>query len=130
LGPLCLLGALLVVSTAGSATANTQRGAQLDKITIAAIALDPAGPVMYAKDRGFFRRQGIDAEIKIVADGDANGAGPALGPGSVRRPTDGRLAQLGQQRRSQLVAAGALYQPGCASGVFVCRKRIATRDSS
>ena len=64
-----MLVALLVVPAVGSTSATTKRGAQLDKVTIAAIALDPAGPVMYAKDRGFFRQQGIDAEIRIVADG-------------------------------------------------------------
>lgn len=129
LGMLCLLGALLVVSTAGSATANTQRGAQLDKVTIAIIAVDATGQLMYAKDRGFFRKHGIDAEIKIVADGTQTV--PALLSGQAQFtgvPTAG-LAQLKSNNAPvKLVAAGALYRPRLpTSGVFVAPGKRITR---
>ena len=121
MGLLCLLVALVVVPAAGSTTATTQRGAQFDKITIAAIALDPAGPVMYAKDQGFFRRQGIDAEIKILADGTQTV--PALLSGQAQftgLPPSG-LAQLKSNNAPvKAVAALAVYQPGLpTTGVFV-----------
>ena len=125
-GLLCLLGVLLVVSTAGSATANTQR-ASLDEVTIAIIAVDPAAQIMYAKDRGFFRQQGIDAEIKIVADGTQTV--PALLSGQAQftgLPT-GALAQLKSNNAPvKLVAAGALYRPRLpTTGVFAAPgKRI------
>src|SRR4026209_213412 len=126
LGLLCMLGALLAVSTAGSATANSQR-AQLDEVTIAIIAVDPAAQIMYAKDRGFFRKQGIDAEIKIVADGTQTV--PALLSGQAQftgLPT-GALAQLKSNNAPvKLVAAGALYRPRVpTTGVFAAPgKRI------
>jgi NitT/TauT family transport system substrate-binding protein len=126
LGLLCLLGALLVVSTAGSATANT-RGAQLDEVTIAIIAVDPAAQIMYAKDRGFFRKHGIDAEIKIVADGTQTVPALLSGQAQFTGVPTAALAQLKSNNAPvKLVAAGALYRPGLpTSGVFAAPgKRI------
>jgi NitT/TauT family transport system substrate-binding protein len=126
LGLLCLLGALLGVPTAGSATANAQR-AELDEVTIAVIAVDPAAQIMYARDRGFFRKHGIDAEVKIVADGTQTV--PALLSGHVQFtgvPT-AALAQLKSNNAPvKLVAAGALYRPKLpTTGVFAAPgKRI------
>ena len=65
-----LVAALLALrSSGGSATAATEGGQQLRKVKVAIIALDATGQVMYAKHRGFFERQGLDVEIKIVGDG-------------------------------------------------------------
>ena len=127
LGLLCLLGALLAVSTAGSATANTQRGAQLDKVTIAIIPVDPAAQIMYAKDRGFFRKHGIDAEIKIVADGTQTVPALLSGQAQFTGVPTAALAQLKSNNAPvKLVAAGALYRPRLpTSGVFAAPgKRI------
>ncbi|MGH3079310.1 MAG: ABC transporter substrate-binding protein [Gaiellaceae bacterium] len=128
MGLLCLLGALLVVSTAGSATANT-RGAQLDKVTIAIIPVDPAAQIMYAKDRGFFRKHGIDAEIKIVADGTQTVPALLSGQAQFTGVPTGALAQLKSNNAPvRLVAAGALYRPRLpTSGVFVAPGKRITR---
>jgi NitT/TauT family transport system substrate-binding protein len=117
LGLVGLLAALFVIPTAGSAIADTQ----LDKVAIAVIAVDPAGQVMYAKDRGFFRKHGIDAEIKIVADGTQTV--PALLSGQVQF-TGVPSATLGILKTNnapvKAVAAGALYRPHIpTTGVYV-----------
>jgi NitT/TauT family transport system substrate-binding protein len=123
LGLVALLVALLVVPTAGSATTD----AQLDEVAIAVIPVDPAAQVMYAKDRGFFRKHGIDAEIRIVADGTQTV--PALLSGQVQftgvpSPT---LAILKTNNAPvKAVAAGAIYRPHVpTSGVYVTpRSRV------
>jgi NitT/TauT family transport system substrate-binding protein len=122
LGLVGVLVALLVVPAAGSTSATTQGRAQLDKVTIAALALDPAGPVMYAKDRGFFRQQGIDAEIKILADGTQTV--PALLSGQADftgLPPSGLAILKVNKLPVKAVAALAVYQTeahhdGCLRG--------------
>jgi NitT/TauT family transport system substrate-binding protein len=127
LGLVGVLVALLVVPAAGSTSATTQGRAQLDKVTIAALALDPAGPVMYAKDRGFFRQQGIDAEIKILADGTQTV--PALLSGQADftgLPPSGLAILKVNKLPVKAVAALAVYRPRLpTTGVFVAPgKRI------
>lgn len=57
---LALLGALLV--SIGLAPASAQ---QLEKITIATMAITPNAPLLVAKERGYFKEAGLDAEISI-----------------------------------------------------------------
>ena len=118
-----LLVALLVVATAGSASA----AAQLDKVTVVVIPVDPAAQVMYAKDRGFFRKQGIDAELKIVADGTQTVPALLSGQAQFAGVPVGTLAILKSHNAPvKAVAAGALYRPHIpTTGVYVAPgKRI------
>ena len=57
------LVSLAVATTAGAAPASTSQNPPSTKIKVAIIAVEAAAQVMYAKDRGFFRKQGIDAEM-------------------------------------------------------------------
>jgi NitT/TauT family transport system substrate-binding protein len=119
-GPLCLLAALLAISTGGSATAATEDGQQLTKVTIAIIAADATGQVMYAKHRGFFRRQGIDAEIKVLADGSQTV--PAVLSGQAHFagiPVPGLAALKSNGGPVRAIAGGALYEPGTRTSVLV-----------
>jgi len=125
---LVVLVALLVVP-AGSTGATTQLGAQFDKVTIAAIALDPAGPLMYAKDMGFFRQQGIDAEILLVADGTQTV--PALLSGQAQFtgvPPSGLAILKTNHLPVKAVAALGIYRPRLpTTGVFVAPGRRISR---
>ena len=106
------LVSLAVATTAGAAPASTSQNPPLTKIKVAIIAVEAAAQVMYAKDRGFFRKQGIDAEIVIVADGTLTVPAVLFRPGPVRgRPGRGARdpeveqgARQGHRRRSGLRA--------------------------
>jgi NitT/TauT family transport system substrate-binding protein len=116
---LYVLVALLVLPAAGPASAGTDDARQLRKVTIAMIAVDPTAQVMYAKHRGFFRQQGIDAEIKVVA---ATQGGPALlsGEAQFAAMPAGTLAQLKSRGAPfRPVAGAALYRPKTATTVLV-----------
>jgi NitT/TauT family transport system substrate-binding protein len=121
------LGALVAVVVATSASAEPASEAQLTKIKIAIIAVDATGQVMYAKDRGFFRKQGIDAEIVVVADGTQTV--PAVLSGQAQFagiPTPGLAILKSNNAPVKAVAGGAVYQPGTPNTVLVAApgKRI------
>ena len=69
LGLVGLLAALVVVPAGSSAPSATRDGDQLRRVNIAIIAVDATAQVMFAKHRGFFAKQGIDAELTVVGDG-------------------------------------------------------------
>jgi NitT/TauT family transport system substrate-binding protein len=116
---LLVLAALVCLPLAGSAPAATRDGQQLRKVTIAIIAADPTGQVMYAKHRGMFRKQGIDAEIKIVGPAQA---GPALISGEaqfIAMPAATLAQQKSKGAPFKAVAGAALYRPKRATTVLV-----------
>lgn len=124
---MCVLVALGVVASAGASPSSGAQSEPLTKIKIAIIAVDATGQVMYAKERGFFRKQGIDAEIVVVADGTQTV--PAVLSGQAQFagiPTPG-LAQLKNNNLPvRAIAGGAVYQPGVPTTVLVAApgKRI------
>jgi NitT/TauT family transport system substrate-binding protein len=65
-GVLALLASLAAASIAATPAAG--RAVELTRVKIGIFPIDGAGQVMYAKHRGMFRKQGIDAELKILAD--------------------------------------------------------------
>ena len=107
-------------SSGGSARAATEGGQQLRKVTVAIIALDATGQVFYAKHRGFFERQGLDVEIKIVADGTQTV--PALLSGQAQFtaiPVPGLAALKSNGGPVRGIAGGAVYEPGARTTVLV-----------
>ena len=125
----CLL-ALVAVSLGGSASAAPGDASQLRKVTIAIIAVDPAAQVMYAKARGFFTRQGIDAEIMVMADGTLTA--PAVISGQAQfaaMPTGALAAAKSNGAPFRMVAGGALYEPGVATTVVVAAPRSGIRSA-
>jgi NitT/TauT family transport system substrate-binding protein len=119
-GILCLLAALLTVIAAGYAAAATRDGQQLRKVTVAIIGIDATGQVMYAKHRGFFARQGIDAEITVVADGTQTV--PAVLSGQAQFagiPVPALAALKANGGPVRAVAGGAVYEPGTRTTVLM-----------
>ena len=114
------LAALLILVAGGSASAATDSGQQLRKVTVAVIATDATGQAMYAKHRGFFERQGLDVEIKIVADGTQTV--PALLSGQAQFtavPVPGLAALKANGGPVRAIAGGAVYEPGTRTTVLV-----------
>jgi NitT/TauT family transport system substrate-binding protein len=115
-----LVAALLALVVGGSAAAAPEDGQQLRKVTVAIIALDATGQAFYAKHRGFFERQGLDVEIKIVADGTQTV--PALLSGQAQftaMPVPGLAALKSNGGPVRGVAGGAVYDPGTLTTVLV-----------
>ena len=108
----CLLGTLLAVPTATSATSAARHGQQLTKVKIAIIAVDATAQVMYAKHRGFFAKQGIDAEITVVGDGTLTVAAVLAGEAQFAGIPVGALAILKSRNAPvKAVAGGSVYEP-------------------
>jgi NitT/TauT family transport system substrate-binding protein len=124
---LCLLAALVAVSMGSSANSAARDGQQLRKVKIAIIAVDATAQVMIAKHRGFFAKQGIDAELMIVGDGTLTVPAVLSGEAQFAGVPVAALAQL-RSRNAPVkgVAGGALYEPKVATTVLVAApgKRI------
>ena len=122
-----VLVSLAVVTNAGAAPSSESQAPPLTKIKVAIIAVEAAAQVMYAKDRGFFRKQGIDAEIVIVADGTLTVPAVLSGQAQFAAVPVAVLAILKSNKAPvKAVAAGAVYEPGTNTSVLVAApgKRI------
>jgi NitT/TauT family transport system substrate-binding protein len=105
-----LVLAALVPAAAGS-SASAGRGAGTS-VTIGFLNVEPTMQAAYAEARGFFARQGIDAELKAFADPSLIPAALLSGEVQFSAFNVGGLANLKAQGRPvKLVAAGALYRP-------------------
>jgi NitT/TauT family transport system substrate-binding protein len=71
---------------------------------------------MYAKHRGFFRKQGIDAEIRVVADGTQTVAAVLSGEAQYAGiPSAGLAVLKSKDAPVRAVAGGAMYEPKVAT---------------
>lgn len=114
---------LLLVAVAGSsglATTRAARSAPLTTVTVAVLPLEPAALALYAKHRGFFERQGIDARITVLLDPAQIVAAVLSGDAQFSAFTTGGLAILRSRGAPvRLVAAGALYRPQLPTSALV-----------
>jgi NitT/TauT family transport system substrate-binding protein len=108
----CILIVLVVPAGAGgTATATAGRSLPLTTVTVAVLPLEPAALALYAKHRGFFERQGIDARITVLLDPAQIVAAVLSGDAQFSAFTTGGLAILKSRGAPvRLVAAGALYR--------------------
>ena len=124
---ICLVVALLAVPMGSSATLAAADGQQLRKVKIAIIAVDATGQVMFAKHRGFFERQGIDAELMVVGDGTLTVPAVLAGEAQFAGVPVAALAILKSRNAPvKAVAGGALYEPKVPTTVLMAApgKRI------
>ena len=124
LGLICLLVTLLVVPLASSATADAL---ELRKIKVAIIAVDATGQAMYAKHRGFFEEQGIDAELTVVGDGTLTVAAVLAGEAQFAGIPVAALGILKSRNAPvKAVAGGSVYEPKIPTTVLMAApgKRI------
>ena len=118
---LALLALLAVAAVAATPAAG--RPAELTKIKVAFLPAEPAVLVTYAKHRGMFRKQGIDAEMVPRTDPPVILA--ALLSGDVQfSGTHAGAAALLKSRGApiKVVAAGALYEPKKPTSALVSGK--------
>jgi NitT/TauT family transport system substrate-binding protein len=113
--------AVVVLVPAGTASPTARRA--LATVQITALPLEPTALAFYAKERGFFRRQGIDARITVLTD-------PAQAPAAILSRTahfssfsTGGLATLKSRGAPvRLIAAGAVYRPATPTTAVVAGK--------
>src|SRR5947207_4573884 len=107
-----VVGLLLVPGSAAlSAAPGAGRDTPLTTVTVATLPLEPAALAFYAKDKGFFAKEGIDAKLLVVSDpaqlvaallsGDAQFSGLNVGGAAVLKSRNAPV---------RMVASGATYR--------------------
>ena len=122
----CLLLLLVVPTSARSAT-STDRSSASTSISIAVLPIEPAALAFYAKDRGYFRRQGLEVTIKILADPLQLSSAVVSGEVEFSGTSIGVLALLKSRGLPvKLVAAAALNRAKAPTSALVAApgKRI------
>ena len=122
----CLFLVLLAPTSARSAPSAERAGAQTS-ITVATLPIEPGALAFYAKDRGYFRRQGLDVTIKVLADPLQLTAALLSGQAQFSGTAIGVLANLkSRDLPVKLVAAGAINRAKAPTSALVAApgKRI------
>jgi NitT/TauT family transport system substrate-binding protein len=114
---LCCIGVALVVSACGADPEDPTT------VSITALPIEPTALAFYAKERGFFSREGIDATITVISDPQQAPAAVLSGTAAFSSYSVSGLAVLKSRGAPvRLVAAGALYQPEAPTTALVSAK--------
>ncbi len=120
---------LLVAVAAVVATPAAGRAVQLTPVKIAMLPVEPVGQSLYAKHRGMFRKQGVDAKLAILADPSQIVAALLSGEAQFMATHVGGAASLKSKGAPvRVVAAGATYNPKAPNSALVtARGKTITR---
>ena len=103
---------LLVAVAAVVATPAAGRAVQLTPVKVTILPLEPTAQAMYAKNRAMFRKQGIDAELRLLLDPSQTVAALLSGEADFIATHVGNAALLkSRDAPIKVVAAGATYDP-------------------
>jgi NitT/TauT family transport system substrate-binding protein len=101
----------VVALSAASDAVPAAGSARATSITIAVLPVEPTAQAFYAKQRGFFLKQGIDAKITVLADAPQVVATVLSGGAQFSSLSIGGLAILKSRGAPvRVVAAGAMYR--------------------
>jgi NitT/TauT family transport system substrate-binding protein len=119
-----LIAVLVLGVTGGGASAmSAQRGADPTIVNVAVLPIEPTAQAFYAKHRGFFLREGIDARITVLADPSQIAAAVLSGDAQFSSFSTGGLAILKSRGAPvKLVAAGAVYRPTAPTSALVAAR--------
>jgi NitT/TauT family transport system substrate-binding protein len=117
----------LLASVAGGAASSATAG-PLETVTIVSPPFEPTALAFYADARGFFRRHGVEADVKVV---EPSTIAAAIASGEATfGPSDigGFLNGKSRGAPLKLVAGGGLYMPKAPTAALVAApgKRFAT----
>jgi NitT/TauT family transport system substrate-binding protein len=122
--------AFAALVSAGAVSASPAEGSRHQtKVTIGFLNVEPAMQAAYAQARGYFARQGIDAELKAFADPSLIPAAVLSGEVQFSGFNVGGVANLKARGLPvKVVAAGALYRPDAPATALVAApgKRVTT----
>jgi NitT/TauT family transport system substrate-binding protein len=117
---LCCIGVALVVSACGAGSADP---AAPTTVNITALRIEPTALAFYAKERGFFSREGIDAKITPISDPQQAPAAVLSGAAVFSSFSVANLTVLKSHGAPvRVVAAGALYRPEAPTTALVSAK--------
>jgi NitT/TauT family transport system substrate-binding protein len=123
-----LCAVVVAVAPAGAAASSAAGGGlALTPVRIAVLPVEPTAQAIYAKARGFFAKQGIDAQITVLADPPQIVAAVLSGDAQFSSLSIGGLATLKSRGAPvRLVASGALYRRAAPTTALVAApgKRI------
>ena len=130
-GLLCSALVVMAVATgAGAARAPAAtRTSTLTPVTVALLPIEATAQAFYAKEEGFFRRQGIDARITVLGDPKLIVDTVIAGQAQFASISVGALAIVKTRGAPiRVVAAGSLHRPGASTSALVAApgKRITT----
>jgi NitT/TauT family transport system substrate-binding protein len=112
------IGVALVVCACGTDPAAPTTATKTVKVT--ALPIEPTALAFYAKERGFFTREGIDARITVINDPQHAPAAVLSGTAAFSSFSVAGLAVLKSRGAPvRLVAAGALYAPKAPTTALV-----------
>jgi NitT/TauT family transport system substrate-binding protein len=121
--------AIALVALAGAGAPGNASARCLETITILSGPLEPVALAFYADERGFFRKHGIEADVKVVEPGPGIAAAIASGTATFG-PSDigGFLNGKSRGAPLKLVAASGLYAPLAPTAALVAApgKRFAS----
>jgi NitT/TauT family transport system substrate-binding protein len=106
------------------------RTVELTPIKVAILPLEPTAQAMYAKHRAMFRKQGLDAELKVLADPSQTVGTLLSGQAQFAATHVGLVAKLKSDGAPiKVVAAGATYDPKkqATSSLVAARGKAITR---
>jgi NitT/TauT family transport system substrate-binding protein len=114
---LCCIGVAPVVSACGDGQDDPTT------VSITALPIEPTALAFYAKERGFFSREGIDAKITVINAPQQAPAAVLSGTAAFSSFSVSGLAALKSRGAPvRLVAAGALYTPKAPTTALVSAK--------
>ncbi len=94
------------------ATPAAGRAVQLTPVKVTILPLEPTAQAMYAKNRAMFRKQGIDAQLRLLSDPSQTVAALLSGEADFIATHVGNAALLkSRDAPIKVVAAGATYDP-------------------
>ena len=118
---LCCIVVALVVSACGDD--DPAAPAALTKVNVTALPIEPTALAFYAKERGFFRREGLDVRITVINDPQQAPAAVLSGTAAFSSFSVSGLAALkSRDAPVRLVAAGAVYAPEAPTTALVAAK--------
>src|ERR1041385_1913414 len=103
----------LVIAAAAAITAVPASAQKLDKVSIGALRLSSSGAVFIARDKGYFRDQGLDVQVTILTA--AQQVPVAVTSGDVDLGVTGLTAgffNLAGKGALKIIAAQSREQPG------------------
>jgi len=110
---LLLAAGLVVVATPAASSAPAAHASRGAILTVATLAVEPAAVAFYAKEEGYFAKQGLDVKIVVLSDPQQLAASVLSGDAQFSGFNVGGAALLKSRNAPiRLVAAGAVYRPG------------------
>ena len=117
---MAVLGAAIALLATVAGGASSATAGPLETVTIVSGPLEPVALAFYADARGFFRKQGIDADVKVFEPGPAIAAAITSGEATFG-PSDIGGFLNGKSRGApwRLVAGSGLYTPKAPTAALV-----------